>query len=520
MPTHRPKPIALIILDGFGHRQKTKDNAIAHANTPYLNHLFATYPHMLISGSGIDVGLPDKQMGNSEVGHMNIGAGRIIYQDLTRIDAAIQDGDFVKNTILREAFSLAKAKGKAVHVMGLLSSGGVHSHERHLHALINMAAELKIDHLYIHAFLDGRDTPPQSALSSLEQLTKLCQQSNCGQIVSLIGRYYAMDRDKRFDRVKVAYDLLVDGTASYHAENAIEGLETAYTRGETDEFVKATTIHPHETPPITIQDGDVVIFTNFRADRAREITSALTMREFSGFLRENCPKLSAFVSFTQYDETFNLPIAFPPQTIQQILPEYLSSLGLNQLRIAETEKYAHVTFFFNGGREAPYPGENRILIPSPKVATYDLQPEMSAPELTQAFVQEIKKEYYDFIVCNFANPDMVGHTGNFQAAVQAIETIDACLAQIIDTILEGGGEAIITADHGNAEQLFDEATGQPHTAHTNFLVPFLYVGRKAQFIENKGKLSDIAPTILYLMGLPIPREMTGHQLLALTHSPT
>ena len=399
--------------------------------------------------------------------------------------------------------------------MGLLSPGGVHSHEKHIHAILQCAAMYTIPSVYIHAFLDGRDTPPQSAMASLQSLMTHTQQQKCGHIVSLIGRYYAMDRDKRWERIQEAYDLLVQGKAIYHAENAIEGLKLAYARGETDEFVKATALHPTHAKPVTINEGDVVIFMNFRADRAREITDCLINPAFAGFKREKWPRLSAFVCLTQYDEKFNAPVAFPPQKLKQIFAEYISHLGLQQLRIAETEKYAHVTFFFNGGIEHPYPGETRVLIPSPQIATYDLQPEMSALELTKRLIQEVKTSKYYVIICNFANPDMLGHTGNFKATVKAIETIDSCLSEIIKEVQNIDGEVLITADHGNAEQLFDDTTGQPHTAHTTHPVPFLYIGRNARIIKENGKLSDISPTLLYLLGLPIPPEMTGEPLLQL-----
>ncbi len=507
--------LALIILDGWGYREDPNANAIAAANKPTWDYLWNHYPHTTISGSGRCVGLPDGQMGNSEVGHMNIGAGRIVHQDLTRIDLAIEEGNFFTNEILCHALQQAADTQKAIHVLGLLSPGGVHSHEQHIQALITLAARYPIPQLYIHAILDGRDTPPKSAKHSLLSLMQQCNQLNCGKIVSLIGRYYAMDRDKRWDRVKVAYDLLTEGQAAYHADNALTGLELAYERGETDEFVQATSIHSADQSPITMNDGDIVIFMNYRADRAREITRTLIDPHFSDFARPKNPKLAAFVSLTEYDETLKTQIAFPTEPLNNMLPSYLSELGLRQLRIAETEKYAHVTFFFNGGVETPYPGEERILIPSPKVATYDLKPEMSAIELTDRLVAEILKQHHDVIICNFANPDMLGHTGNLAATTQAIETIDACLAKIIAALKQIGGEAIITADHGNAEIMYDEHHHQPHTAHTLELVPFIYIGRKAKIIKNNGILSDIAPTMLYLMGLPTPSEMTGQSLVQL-----
>ncbi len=514
MPT-QPRPLALIILDGWGYREQTDANAIAAAKKPNWDTLWQHYPHQLISGSGRCVGLPEGQMGNSEVGHLNMGAGRTVHQDLTRIDAAIADGTFFSNPILKKAVDSAAQARKAIHILGLLSSGGVHSHEKHLITLLELAAKHHAPQVYIHVFLDGRDTPPRSALASLEMLNARCQTLHCGQIVSMIGRYYAMDRDKRWERTQKAYDLLTLGQADYHAPDAISALKLAYERGENDEFVKATSIHAANAAPITINEGDTVIFMNFRADRARQITHALIDTHFNGFTRQRHPQLSAFVTLTEYDKTFNVPVAFPPEPLNNILAEYLSHLGLHQLRIAETEKYAHVTFFFNGGIEKPYPGEDRILIPSPKVATYDLQPEMSAPELTDRLVSEIKKRYYDVIICNFANPDMVGHTGNFAATVKAIETIDSCIGKITQALSLVGGEALFTSDHGNAELMFDEKTGQPHTAHTSELVPLIYFGRKATAVKVKGILSDIAPTMLYLMGLQKPEEMTGKALFQL-----
>jgi 2,3-bisphosphoglycerate-independent phosphoglycerate mutase len=509
------RPLALIILDGWGWREDKTANAIAAAEKPVWDSLLQKYAHTRISGSGRCVGLPDGQMGNSEVGHLNMGAGRIVHQDLTRIDLDIENGEFFQNKTLNDALLMAKEKGKAVHVMGLLSPGGVHSHEKHIHALIDFAARLNISTIYFHVFLDGRDTPPRSAGTSLEALAAHCHKQKCGKIASIIGRYYAMDRDKRWDRVEKAYNLLTQGKADYHAATAIEGLELAYARNENDEFVQATAIHAENEKPAVIREGDTVIFMNFRADRAREITQSLTDPSFNEFTRTVWPRPGIFVCLAEYDSRFQLPVAYPPEPLHNILSECLSRLNLKQLRIAETEKYAHVTFFFNGGIEQPYPGEDRILIPSPKVATYDLQPEMSAPQLTERLVEEIRSRKYDVIVCNFANPDMVGHTGNFDATVKAIETIDKCLQKITNALAETGGEAIITADHGNAEMMFDFKTNQPHTAHTSDPVPFLYIGRKAEIVKKDGKLSDIAPTMLYLLGLSQPEEMTGKTLVKL-----
>ncbi len=512
--TERPRPLALLILDGWGYREETNANAIAQARKPNWDNYWQHYAHTLISGSGRCVGLPEGQMGNSEVGHLNMGAGRVVHQDLTRIDLAIATGDFFQNPVLINAIQQAEKNHRAIHILGLLSPGGVHSHEKQIQAMIECAAKQHAQHVFIHVFLDGRDTPPQSAKASLENLMAHCKKLKCGNIVSLIGRYYAMDRDKRWDRVQNAYDLLTEGKASFHCDNAIDGLLAAYQRGETDEFVQATSIHAAEENPVTLQTGDAVIFMNFRADRARELTHAFIDEHFSGFSRTVWPVVN-FVSLTEYDATFPIPVAYTPERLDNILGQYLSALGLKQLRIAETEKYAHVTFFFNGGVEKPFPGEERVLIPSPKVATYDLKPDMSAVELTDRLIQEIKKQHYDVIICNFANPDMVGHSGNLAATIQAIETIDTCLGKIIPALLEVGGEAIITADHGNAEKMFDEETNQPHTAHTSDPVPFLYIGRNARINKQNGILSDIAPTMLYLLGIPKPNEMTGQSIVDL-----
>lgn len=513
MTTTSSRSLALIILDGWGYREEKKANAIASAHKPYWDKLWNTNPHTLISGSGQEVGLPDEQMGNSEVGHLNMGAGRIVYQDFTRIDQAILNGDFFTNPTLVSAFTKAKQTQKAVHIMGLLSPGGVHSHERHIHALLKLAAKMELKAVYLHAFLDGRDTPPKSAKESLSSVEQLCKTLSCGQIASIVGRYYAMDRDQRWDRIQRAYDLLVTGCGEYQATDSLEALEQAYQRGESDEFVKPTSIGKQGVS-VPINEGDILIFMNFRSDRARELTQAFTDSDFIGFERTK-QSLGAFICLGEYDKRFNLPTVFAPQSLDNTLPAYISKQGLRQLHIAETEKYAHVTFFFNGGLEKPYPLEDRILIPSPKVATYDLHPEMSAPALTDRLVQEIKRDYYQVFICNFANADMVGHSGNFDATVKAIETIDHCLERIIETLKAHGGEAIITADHGNAECMFDPITNQAHTAHTSNLVPFLYVGRKAMITTPHGKLSDIAPTMLYLMNLTKPKEMTGIPLVEL-----
>lgn len=506
----RPRPMALFILDGWGYRAERSANAIAQARKPCWDYHWKHYPHTLISSSGKCVGLPKDQMGNSEVGHMNMGAGRVIYQDLTRIETAIEQSEFFKNSILLSA--LNQAKYSTLHIMGLLSPGGVHSHETHIYALLKLAAQHGIPKVYLHAFFDGRDTPPSSALTSLQTLTKMCQKLRCGQIVSLIGRYYAMDRDNRWERTQKAYELITEGKADYQASNAFDALQQAYDRNETDEFVQATCCSHYSG----MADGDVAIFMNFRADRARQLTQAFMAPNFKEFNRHRKPLLRNFVTLTQYDKSFNVLVAFPPTTLKQTLPEYLSRLGLKQLRIAETEKYAHVTYFFNGGIEQAFPGEDRILIPSPRVATYDLQPEMSAFELTERLIDEIRQQKYDVIICNFANPDMVGHSGNFAATVKAIETIDTCLNKLLSELKQIGGEAIITADHGNAEMMYNPTTQQPHTSHTHEKVPALYIGRPAIAANQKGVLADIAPTLLYLMGIPQPPEMSGKQLFTLT----
>lgn len=507
------RPMLLIVLDGWGYREETQANAIAAAKIPHWDHWWKTYPHTLMEVSGHSVGLPAGQMGNSEVGHLNMGAGRIVHQDLTRIDLAIESGEFFRNAVLVENLQNVKQANRALHILGLVSPGGVHSHERHIHAVIEMAAQLKLPTVYLHAFLDGRDTPPRSALSSLEQLNAHLQRLHCGQIVSLIGRYYAMDRDKRWERVQKAYELIALGKGDYEARTAEEGLALAYARGENDEFVHSTSIHPPDEAPPKVQDGDLMLFMNFRADRARELTQAFIDPNFNEFKIEPPKPKITFISLTQYNKNFPIAAAFPPQQLTHLLAQCISERGLKQLRIAETEKYAHVTFFFNGGVEKPYPLEERILIPSSKVATYDLHPEMSANQLTERLVNEITTEKFDLIVCNFANPDMVGHTGNFDATVKAIETIDACLGKIINALQKVGGEAIITADHGNAEQMFDNKTNQPHTAHTSNLVPVLYIGNKGKMTTEIAKLSDIAPTILYLMNIQKPKEMTGLSLI-------
>ncbi len=509
--TATPKPLVLIILDGFGHSDSPESNAIYAANTPVYDHLRATQPNGLISGSGMDVGLPDGQMGNSEVGHMNLGAGRVVYQDFTRVTKAIRDGDFFTNPALVTAVDTAVSAGKAVHILGLLSDGGVHSHQDHLVAMADLAAQRGAEKIYLHAFLDGRDTPPKSAQPSLQLMDEAFARLSKGRTATIIGRYFAMDRDNRWDRVEQAYSLIVDSKAEFEAANAQAALEAAYGRGESDEFVKATRIGA----PAPVEDGDAVVFMNFRADRARELTRAFVEPDFADFARARAPQLAGFVMLTQYAASIKAPIAFAASSLDNVLGEYLAKNGKTQLRIAETEKYAHVTFFFSGGREDPFEGEERILIPSPKVATYDLQPEMNAPQVTDRIVEAIEQQRYDVIVVNYANGDMVGHTGVFAAAVKAVECLDECVGRIVAALDKVGGEALITADHGNVEQMEDESTGQAHTAHTCEPVPFIYVGKRALTIREGGVLADVAPTMLKLMGLPKPAEMTGESIVVL-----
>lgn len=505
-------PVLLLILDGFGYREETDSNAILAARKPNWDALWREHPHTLINASEKFVGLPSHQMGNSEVGHLNIGAGRVVYQDLSRVDVAIEDGSFFSNPALQGAINAAKQLDSALHIMGLLSAGGVHSHENHIHAMLEMAAKNGLKKIYLHAFLDGRDTPPKSAAPSLTALQDKCTALGAGKIASVTGRFYVMDRDNRWERVQPAYELLTQGTAEYSATDALSALESAYARGESDEFVKPTSIRAGGEPAVSMQDGDVVVFMNFRADRAREITRALTDEAFSGFVRAYRPKFASFVTLSNYGAEFALPCAFSSDAIHNDLGEYISGLGLKQLRIAETEKYAHVTYFFSGGKEQPYPGEDRILVPSPKVATYDLQPEMSAFTVTDKLEEAILSRKYDVIICNYANGDMVGHSGNMAAAVKAIETLDVCIGRVVKTMQSIGGEVILTADHGNAEQMMDNATHQAHTAHTLNPVPFLYVGRTAN-VADTGSLRDIAPSLLCMMGLPQPVEMTGQSLI-------
>ena len=502
------KKALLMILDGWGNGKHGKGDVIFNTPTPYLDYLNAISAHAQLNASGEDVGLPDGQMGNSEVGHLNIGAGRVVQQDISRIDCDIENGSFDQNPVLAGAIATARAQGSTLHIMGLMSDGGVHSHENHIFALIRAAETAGVGRIAIHAFLDGRDTPPRSAESYLKRLDAVLADCPHARVASVCGRYWAMDRDKRWERVAPAYNAIVEGVGEYSAATPLAALAAGYARGENDEFVKATVIGE----PQKMQDGDVVVFMNFRADRARQLTSALTDPAFDGFQARQ-PKFAQYVTLTSYGEAYKNPVAYAPQKISNGLGEYLSQLGLKQLRIAETEKYPHVTYFFNGGEEQVYPGEDRILVPSPKVATYDLQPEMSAQEVTDNIVAAINSKQYAAIICNYANCDMVGHTGVFSAAVKAVETLDACVQRCVDAMLASGGEVLITADHGNCEQMHDAANAQAHTQHTLEKVPFLYVGRKAG-IKQGGALRDIAPSLLAMMGLPQPAEMTGQSLIA------
>ncbi len=500
----------LMILDGFGENTNEKGNAVKLSNTPNIDKLMKMYPTTDIYTSGLNVGLPDGQMGNSEVGHTNIGAGRIVYQELTRITKSIEDGDFFSVPEFNEAVENCKKNNSSLHIMGLLSDGGVHSHIRHLYALLELAKRKGIENVYVHAFLDGRDTPPASAEGYITKLEEKMKEKEIGKIASITGRFYAMDRDKRWERVGKCYNAIVNGEGE-KAQTAISAIEASYQKEIFDEFVEPTLICNGDTPIATIKENDSVIFYNFRPDRAREITRALVDNEFDGF--ETKPLNLYFVCMTPYDETMpNVHVAFKKEALSNTFGEYISGLGLTQLRIAETEKYAHVTFFFNGGEEKQYNGEDRILVPSPKVETYDLKPEMSAYEVTDKVLEAIKSKKYNAIILNYANPDMVGHTGNLEAAIKAIETIDECVGKVVEAIEEINGVLLITADHGNAEQMIDYKTGEPHTAHTTNPVPLVLVGMNDISLKT-GKLADLAPTMLDIMGLEKPEEMTGESIL-------
>lgn len=507
------KPLVLVILDGWGISSRVEDNAIARANTPNYKSFLAEYPHCALVCSGEDVGLPEGQMGNSEVGHLNIGAGRVVYQELTRITRAIRDGSFFKNEVLLDAVNHAKKDNKALHLMGLLSDGGVHSHINHLFALLDLAAQENMRTVFVHAFLDGRDVPPANAREYFEPLGRKLSGLGFGATATVMGRYYAMDRDRRWDRTERAYNAMVFAEG-IQAGNPMEAVELGYGRDETDEFIQPTVIMDGAGGPVArVSDGDAVIFFNFRPDRARQITRAFVDRDFTGFTRrQGYPKVH-FTCMTLYDRTIEAPVAFKPQVLHNTLGEVLSKNGIKQLRLAETEKYAHVTFFFNGGVEEPNPGEDRILVPSPKVATYDQKPEMSAGEVTENFLEQLRSGKYGVIIMNYANPDMVGHTGDMAAAVKAIETVDICLGKVVRAVLEKDGTVLITADHGNADVMKDEE-GHAHTAHTTNPVPFIMIRRDTAGITLRdGRLEDIAPTILHLLGIPKPEEMTGETLI-------
>lgn len=501
---------ALIILDGIGLRDARESNALAAACTPTLDALLAHYPNSQIATSGLAVGLPEGQMGNSEVGHMNLGAGRVVYQSLTRIDKAIADGEFARNTALLELVAQARRRGGAVHLMGLLSPGGVHSHIDQILTTCRVLVGLGVERFYVHAHLDGRDTPPKCAADSIQALEAVLAELGRGRIASVVGRYFALDRDNRWPRVEKAYRAMVQGEAGFHADSASAALAQAYARGESDEFVSATIIGE----PVAVQPEDALLFMNFRPDRARQLCQALIGAGFDGFERPRVIPASQLLTLTQYAEDLPCPCAFAPEYIDNSLGEYLAGMGKRQLRIAETEKYAHVTFFFNGGREQPFHGEERILIPSPAVASYDLQPQMSAPELTERLVDAIESRRFDLVVCNYANGDMVGHTGSFDAAVKAVEALDGCLAQVVEAILKVDGQCLITADHGNVEQMTDPASGQAHTSHTLNPVPLILVARDSCNTGlTDGRLCDIAPTLLHMMDLPKPVQMEGRSLL-------
>jgi len=501
----------LMILDGFGENPKKEGNAVKLAKTPNIDRLMKEYPNTKIAASGLAVGLPEGQMGNSEVGHTNIGAGRIVYQELTRITKSIENGDFFSNEELVKAMENCKKNNSKLHILGLVSDGGVHSHIRHLFGLLEMAKRRDIEEVYVHCFLDGRDTPPASAESYIQELEEKMRKKGVGKIATVAGRFYGMDRDKRWNRIQKAYNAIVFGEGNKSSQ-VINAIESSYQKEVFDEFVEPTVLTNGEKPVATIEDGDSVIFFNFRPDRAREITRAIVDKEFKEF--ETKKMNTYFVCFTNYDETMpNVHIAFKKEMIKNTLGEIVSKNGGKQLRIAETEKYAHVTFFFNGGEEKQYEGEDRILVPSPKVETYDMKPEMSAYEVTQKVVEAINSEKYNCIILNYANPDMVGHTGSLSAAIKAVEAVDECVGKVITAIESQKANLIITADHGNAEQMIDYKTGEPHTAHTTNLVPLILISERENVKLREGKLADIAPTLLELMGLEKPKEMTGESLI-------
>jgi 2,3-bisphosphoglycerate-independent phosphoglycerate mutase len=528
----RPKPLVLIILDGWGYRAETNANAIALARKPTYDRLLREYPNTLIHTSGRYVGLPDGQMGNSEVGHLNIGAGRIVYMDSTRIELMIQNGEFFSNPVLLSAMKNARSGGRKLHLFGLLSDGGVHSHQTHLYALLKMAKQNGVDRVFVHAFMDGRDTLPTNGAGYVQQLQQKMREYSTGKIATVSGRYYAMDRDRRWERISKAFNVMVygDGEAGKYVD-PVEGVKESYNRGVTDEFIAPFVCADNRGEPrATIRDQDSCICFNFRADRVRQITRALTRnsglnpqggKDLPGaddldasIPRDRAPRNLHYVCMTQYDKKFTLPVVIPPESLNNILANVMANMNMRNLRVAETEKYAHVTYFFNGGVEQPFPGEDRVLIPSPKVATYDLKPEMSAAGIAQAVVKAVEGGVFDVIIVNFANADMVGHSGRIEPTMKAVETVDACLGEIERAVRAKGGSMLITADHGNAEMMIDPATGGPHTAHTTNPVPFIVVGENSsQFtLKSDGSLRDIAPTVLGMLGLPEPKEMTGHDL--------
>jgi 2,3-bisphosphoglycerate-independent phosphoglycerate mutase len=513
MPTPT-RPLVLIVLDGWGIRADPANNAIAMARTPVYNAMVARYPHAQLIASGEAVGLPAGQMGNSEVGHMNMGAGRVVYQDLTRIDKSISDGELFNSPVLAASMDRCAGDRHALHFVGLVSDGGVHSHQRHLHALIGMAARRGVQRVFVHVITDGRDASPMGSVKYIGELESVMQKAGAGRIATVVGRYYAMDRDKRWERTKLAYDAIVNGQAETKAQSALPPVEASHTAGVTDEFIKPAVIVGADGQPVgPIRDEDSVIFFNFRADRARQITRAIALDDFDGFERPHRPRVH-YTTMTMYDRTFNLPVVFTPQTFSGNLADVLAEHARTNLRLAETEKYAHVTYFFNCGREEPYPGEDRILVPSQKVATYDLKPEMSAPGIADALVADVTGRRHEVIICNFANADMVGHTGDVAATISAVETIDGCLGRMLTALKAVDARAIVTADHGNAEQLWDDELKAPHTAHTSNPVPVVLcadelVGRRLR----DGSLRDVAPTMLGLLGIPLSPEMTGSSLL-------
>lgn len=511
------RPVVLVILDGWANGPDFPGNAVRAARTPVMDHLTAAYPTTELRCSGRDVGLPDGQMGNSEVGHLNLGAGFVVYQWITRIDAAIEDGSFFENPALLGAIEHVRQHGSKLHLMGLVSDGGVHSHQRHLYALLDLAHRHGLERVFIHVFTDGRDTPPDSGAGFVQQLLDEAARIGTGRIATISGRYYAMDRDKRWERTQKAYEAIVSGIGVPRYD-PVEAIRASYDAGVTDEFIVPVVLMDEGRPVATLDDGDAVIFFNFRADRARQLTQAITDPDFTGFVRDKVPQDIYFVTMTEYDRDFDLPVAFPPQDVVRPLARVISDAGLRQYHTAETEKYAHVTYFFNGGREEPFPGEDRLLIPSPKVATYDLQPEMSALPLTDATLEAIASDTYDFIIINYANPDMVGHTGSFEAAVKAVETVDACVGRLVEATLARGGVTLVTADHGNADEMLIPGTQEVWTAHTTNPVPFVLVAPddsplRTVRLRTGGRLADVAPTVLDVMEIPQPEEMTGRSLI-------